>query len=50
MKVSIVLPVYNVAPYLRQCLDSLVGQTLKNIEIIFICKRICTRIWYNKRK
>ena len=36
MRVSVVVPVYNVAPYLRQCLDSLVGQTLKDIEIICV--------------
>jgi glycosyltransferase involved in cell wall biosynthesis len=34
--VSIIVPVYNVEPYLRRCLDSLVNQTLKNIEIICI--------------
>ena len=34
--VSIILPVYNVAPYLRQSLDSIVNQTLKNIEIICV--------------
>lgn len=36
MRVSVVVPVYNVAPYLRQCLDSLVGQTLREIEIICV--------------
>ncbi len=35
-KVSVVIPVYNVAEYLPQCLDSIVCQTLKNIEIICI--------------
>lgn len=35
-KVSIVIPVYNVAPFLRQCLDSAVNQTLKEIEIICV--------------
>lgn len=35
-KVSIVLPVYNVEQYLRQCLDSLVNQTLSEIEIIAV--------------
>ena len=34
--VSIILPVYNVAPYLRQSLDSIINQTLKNIEIICV--------------
>ncbi|MCD8290271.1 MAG: glycosyltransferase [Prevotella sp.] len=34
--VSILVPVYNVAEYLRQCLDSLIGQTLKDIEIICV--------------
>ena len=34
--VSIVVPVYNVETYLPQCLDSLVNQTLKNIEIIVV--------------
>ena len=35
-KVSLILPVYNVAPYLRECLDSCVKQTLSDIEIICI--------------
>ena len=35
-KVSVIIPVYNVEPYLRQCLDSVVNQTLKDIEIICI--------------
>lgn len=35
-KVSVILPVYNVEKYLRQCLDSVIGQTLKEIEIIAV--------------
>lgn len=34
-KVSVIIPVYNVAPYLKQCLDSCINQTLSDIE--FIC-------------
>lgn len=34
--ISIIIPVYNVEKYLRECLDSVIKQTLKNIEIICI--------------
>ncbi len=35
-KVSVIIPVYNVEKYLRQCLDSVINQTLKDIEIICV--------------
>ena len=35
-KVSVIIPVYNVEKYLRACLDSVVGQTLREIEIICV--------------
>lgn len=35
-KVSVIIPIYNVEPYLRQCLDSVVNQSYKNLEIILI--------------
>lgn len=35
-KVSVLVPVYNVEKYLKQCLDSIIRQTLKDIEIICI--------------
>lgn len=35
-KISIIIPVYNVELYLRTCLDSVINQTFKNIEIILI--------------
>lgn len=36
VKVSIIIPVYNVDTYLKQCLDTVVNQTLKDIEIICV--------------
>lgn len=36
MKVSVIVPVYNVEAYLERCLDSLVNQTCKEIEIIVV--------------
>lgn len=36
IKVSVIIPVYNVEKYLRQCLDSVVNQTLRDIEIICV--------------
>ena len=35
-KVSVIIPVYNAEKYLRQCLDSVINQTLKDIEIICV--------------
>ena len=35
-KVSVIVPVYNVEKYLNKCLDSLVNQTLNDIEIIIV--------------
>ena len=35
-KVSVVIPVYNVEKYLRQCMDSVVNQTLRELEIIAV--------------
>ncbi len=35
-KVSVVIPVYNVEDYLEECLESIINQTLKDIEIICI--------------
>ena len=33
---SVVVPIYNVEKYLKQCLNSLINQTLSNIEIILV--------------
>ena len=46
--ISVIVPVYKVEKYLRQCLDSLAAQTLDDIEIIIVddgspdgCPAIC---------
>jgi len=47
-KISIIVPVYKVEPYLRKCLDSIVNQTYRNLQIILVddgstdnCGKIC---------
>lgn len=35
-KVSIVVPIYNVEKYLHECVDSILAQTLKEIEVILV--------------
>jgi len=35
-KISIIIPVFNVEPYIRKCLNSVLTQTHKNIEVILI--------------
>ena len=37
VKVSVVIPVYNCAEFLPQCIESLRAQTLDDIEMIFVC-------------
>ena len=34
--VSVVIPVYNVEQYLRECVDSVINQTYQDIEIILV--------------
>lgn len=36
MQVSIISPVYNVAPYIKECIDSILNQTMKDWEVIFV--------------
>lgn len=36
MKFSVIIPVYNTEPFLVKCIDSIVNQTYKNLEIIII--------------
>jgi glycosyltransferase involved in cell wall biosynthesis len=35
-EVSVIIPVYNVAPYLRPCLESVLGQTFADLEVICV--------------
>lgn len=35
-KVSLIIPIYNVEDYLEKCLNSLIGQTYENVELILI--------------
>ena len=35
-KISFIVPVYNVEPYLSRCVDSLLNQTYENIELILV--------------
>ncbi len=50
MELSIIIPIYNVEPYLRRCLDSVVSQTCRDMEIILVddgspdnCGAICDK-------
>lgn len=51
MKISFILPVYNVEAYLRECVDSLISQTYKDFEIILVddgspdgCPALCDQL------
>ena len=35
-KVSVIVPIYNVEKYLRKCVDSILAQTLTDIEVILV--------------
>jgi glycosyltransferase involved in cell wall biosynthesis len=47
-KISVIVPIYNVEKYLKRCMDSLINQTLQDIEIIMVddespdkCPQLC---------
>ena len=46
--ISIIVPIYNVEKYLKRCIESIVNQTYRNLEILLIddgspdgCPQIC---------
>ena len=54
--VSVVVPIYNVEKYLDRCINSIVNQTYKNLEIILVddgspdrCPEMCD-LWGKKDK
>lgn len=55
--ISVIVPVYNVEPYLRQCIDSILNQTYTNFELILVddgspdnCGAICDEYADNDRR
>ena len=36
VKISVLVPVYNVEPYLAQCLESICAQTLRELEVVCV--------------
>ena len=44
-KVSIIVPIYNMELYLKECLDSILSQTLKEIEVVCIDDGSIDRSW-----
>ena len=52
--ISVIVPIYNVEKYLKRCIDSIINQTYKNLEIILVddgsldnCSKICDE--YSKK-
>ena len=46
--ISVIVPIYNVAPYLERCIESILHQTYRDLEIILVndgstdsCPEIC---------
>ncbi len=55
--ISVIVPIYNVEKYLRACIESIINQTYKNIEIILVddgspdkCPNICDNYKKNDKR
>ena len=46
-RVSVIIPVYNIERHLRQCLDSVAGQTLSELQIICVDDGSSDASWYS---
>ena len=44
-KVSVIVPIYNMEVYVKECLDSILRQTLKEIEVVCIDDGSTDRSW-----
>lgn len=54
LKISVIIPIYNVEQFLDECIESVINQTYKNLEIILVddgspdnCPQICDK-WAKK--
>ena len=55
--ISVIVPIYNVEKYLKKCIDSIINQTYKNLEIILVddgspdnCGKICDEYAKNDKR
>ena len=55
--ISVIVPIFNVEPYLQRCIDSIVVQTYQNLEILLVddgspdrCGEICDQAAQKDRR
>lgn len=49
-KVSVIVPMYNIESYIEKCIDSLIKQTYKNIEILLVDDGSVVADWLRKNE